>query len=233
MKRWLMLIGLSGLFWWGDGQGYFNSLKSKIYQAKLKLPESAESEDKGQLAIAEAEIIKVTEENKNLREMLGVKLPARWQFVPAKILQLKNESLTIDIGSEDGIKVGQIVIGIKKDEVNNGIVVGRIKKTQVFQAEAELVTSPGTAIKVKLENGAEGVVRNEQDQWQLTEVLQKFTLIPGQLMTTSGGDGWPAGLALGRVAEVFKEDEAIYQKAGVEKLLEIASLSQVFVISIP
>ena len=45
---------------------------------------------------------------------MGVKLPAKWQFMPAKILQLKNESLTIDIGSEDGIKVGQTVIGIKK-----------------------------------------------------------------------------------------------------------------------
>ncbi|MEK7513325.1 MAG: rod shape-determining protein MreC [Patescibacteria group bacterium] len=230
MKQWLILIGLSGLLWWADGQGYFNNLKSKIYQAKLK-PAGLASEDKSQLAAAEAELIKVNQENKNLRELLGVKLPAKWQFMPAKILQLKNESLTIDIGSEDGIKVGQTVIGIKKNEVNNGIAVGRIKTVRAFQAEVELVTSPGAGIKVKLENGAEGVARSEQDRWQVAEVLQKFTLIPGQLMVTAGGDGRPAGLALGRVGEVFKEDEAVYQKAGVEKLIEIETLSQVFVIS--
>ena len=115
--------------------------------------------------------------------------------------------------------------------MNNGIAVGRIKTVRAFQAEVELVTSPGAGIKVKLENGAEGVARSEQDRWQVAEVLQKFTLIPGQLMVTAGGDGRPAGLALGRVGEVFKEDEAVYQKAGVEKLIEIETLSQVFVIS--
>lgn len=230
MRRWLILIGLCGLFWWGDGQGYFNNLKSKIYQAKLKSSGLAVSEDKSQLAIVEAEMAKLTRENKNLRELLGVKLPAKWQFMPAKILQLKNESLTIDIGVEDGIMVGQTIIGVKKDEVNNGIVAGRIKTARAFQAEVELATSPGVAIKVKMENGAEGVARNEQGQWSVTEVLQKFTLIPDELIMTAGGDGWPAGLALGRVGEVFKEDEAVYQKAGVEKLIDITSLSQVFVI---
>lgn len=231
MRRWLLFIGLCGLFWWGDGRGYFNNLKSKIYQAKLNPSGLAEREDKSQVAIVEAELTKVNQENENLRELLGVKLPAKWKFMPAKILQLKNESLIIDIGGEDGIKVGQTIIGIKKDAVNNGIVLGKIKTAQAFQAEAELVISSKVAIKVKLDNGAEGVARNEQGQWQVTEVLQKFTLTPGQLMVTAGGDGWPAGLALGRVGEVFKEDEAIYQKAGVESLLYFASLRQVFVIS--
>lgn len=231
MKRWLILIGLSGLFWWGDGQGYFNNLKSYIYQARVKQGRLPASEDNSQLAIIEAELTKVTQENKNLRELLGVKLPAKWQFMPAKILQLNDDSLIIDIGMEDGIKVGQTIIGIKKDEVNNGIVAGRIKTVHAFQAETELVTNQKVIIKAKLGNGAEGVVKAEGGQWQLMEVLQKFILTQGELILTAGGDGWPAGLALGRVGEVFKEDEAVYQKAGVEKLINIANLSQVFVIS--
>lgn len=230
MKRWLGLIGLSGLLWWGDGQGYFNNLKSYFYQAKVEPYLRPENETARQLAIAEAEIAKMTEENRHLRELLGVKLPARWQFMPAKILQLKTGSLIIDAGAKDGIKAGQAVIGIKKDEINNGIALGRIIKTQAFQAEVELVNSPDAVIKAKLASGAEGQLKNEAGRWQLTEVRQKYALAPGQLVMTAGGDGWLAGLALGRVGEVFKEDEAVYQKAGVDYLLAIKSLSQVFVI---
>lgn len=241
MKRWLLIIGSCGLIWILDGGGYFNWLKrpvSKIsepirhYFYQLNLPQENQSKSATtEQAIIEAELNKLQQENVHLRELLGVKLPARWKFMPAKILQLKKNSLIIDVGSEDGINSGQVVIGIKKDAVNNGIVIARIKTVRAFQAEAELVTSPEVKIKVKLDNGAEGLAQTENDKWQVTEVLQKFSLTKDQLMMTAGGDGWPAGLALGRVGEVIREDEAVYQKAEAISLLETESLSQVFVIS--
>ncbi len=241
MKRWLIVVISCGAIWILDGGGYFNWLKrpvSKIsepirhYFYQLNLPQENQNETAiAEEAVLKAELNKLQQENVRLRELLGVKLPASWKFVPAKILQLKKNSLIVDIGTEDGIKVGQTVIGIRKEAINNGIVIGKIKTSQAFQAEAELVTSPEVKIKAKLDNGAEGLMIEDNGRWLVTQVLQKFSLTKGQLIMTAGGDGWPAGLALGRVGEVMKEDEAVFQKAEAEGLLTVEELSQVFIIS--
>lgn len=236
-RFWLGLIIVSGLLWLADGRGYFNylkrpiikfsqSLRNKLYQLKVK----PEEEQSAETAILEAQVIKLTQENANLRELLGTKLPASWKFIPANILMINQANFIIDNGSKDGAVEGQPAIAIKKDEINNGILIGKVIKVSEWQAEVMTLNNESVKIKVKTGSGALGLVQSVAGKLTLTEVLQKDILNQNELLVSAGQDGWPPGLAVGRVGAMIKNDAAVYQEAEVNLLLEIKALSRVFVI---
>ena len=60
--------------------------------------------------------------------------------------------MTIDIGKESKVIKGMTVMGIKKDKVNNGIVVGRIKSVNLMSSEVELIASEKLQLKAITES---------------------------------------------------------------------------------
>lgn len=170
----------------------------------------------------EAEVIKLKAENESLRRLLGANLPASWQFIPAKILSLKNDQLTINVGSKDGIGPGMNVLLLA--EGNQGILIGRIERAEPYLAKVSLISGA----KVKTESGASGEITG----LQLIKVEQKYRLNQGDLIISEGGNGWLPDLPVGRVGKIDNTATSIYQTAQVEPMADIKAVSQIFVVDL-
>jgi rod shape-determining protein MreC len=242
LKYWLLLVAIAILLTILDGRGYFNWLKRPVgrwinpVKQAVYLNKVTEENDyqieEGQLAIVEAELVSKTNENERLRSLLETKLPPSWRFVPANILSLDGESMTIDIGQAMEIKKDMMVMALVKDKINGGVLVGRIDKVELMKSTVKLTTDQEVKVKAKTETGVEGVVKATKNELKLMEVLQVNRLNPGELILTQGVDGWLPGLVIGRVGEVIKIDTEVYQSAIVEPIMELDSLRQIFVVSL-
>ena len=174
----------------------------------------------------EAEVIKLKAENESLRRLLGANLPASWQFIPAKILSLKNDQLTINVGSKDGIGPGMNVLLLA--EGNQGILIGRISQADPYLAQVDLVSEA----RVRTGAGAVGKLTLQGQTLKLIEVEQKYALNQGDLITTDGKDGWLPDLLVGRVGKIDNTATSIYQTAQVEPMADIKAVSQIFVVDL-
>ncbi|AKM79065.1 MAG: Cell shape-determining protein MreC [Candidatus Beckwithbacteria bacterium GW2011_GWB1_47_15] len=235
-KVYIVLLLISGLLWWGDGREYFDwlrrpaarifqPLRAKLYQTQIKPePERAEKLQQ-QYDLLTVEAMKLREENESLRKLLGANLPASMAFIPAKILKLDEDEIRLDVGSDQGVKTGQTVIG-------DGALVGQVVEVTATEAVVRLLLSQDSRVLAVTAGGAEGVVAGylAEAGLRLTEVLNKHELNQGELVVSKGGDGVRPDLGIGRVAEVFKEDRQVYQEAKLAPIVDVLSLNQVFVI---
>ena len=225
-----------------DTRGYFNWLKrpvgklvnpskQAVYLNEVSDPDVGQT-IKGELAILEAESLKLKLENKRLRELLETKLPPNWKFVPANVLRLSDDQMTIDVGEVMEIKKDMLVIGLEKQELNGGIVLGQVSKVDQMKSTVNLISHEESVVRMKTQSGAEGMVKGDGETMKLTEVLQEHSLTEGDLIMTKGLDGWLPNLVVGRVGKVNKLDTEIYQEAEIIKILRLDSLRQVFVVSL-
>lgn len=154
-------------------------------------------------------------------------MPASWQFIPAKILSLKDEWLTLNVGSKDGISPGMNVLLLA--EGNQGILIGRVGRVDPYLAQADLISNA----RVRTTAGATGKIKRQNSSLELLEVEQKYNLSQGDLIVSEGKDGWLPDLPVGRVGKIDTVPTAIYQSAQVEPIVELGSISQIFVVKLP
>ena len=65
----------------------------------------------------------------------------------------------------------------------------------------------------------------------LDEVLQEVNLYKDQIVITSGEDEiYPAGLLIGKIDSIEKNETAIYQKAILKPFLDYRTLDTVFIV---
>lgn len=246
MRRWLVLVGLSGLVFLGDKWGWFNWLKrpvaglsqpvrQRLYGLRVEKKAAIDKEvaDEGKAVILEAELGKLRRENERLRELLGSRLPPNWQFVEANILQLKDEVMVIDVGSKMGVAEGEVVMGLVVEEVNNGVLLGKVKTVWPWQSQVELLADEAVEVRVRTEAGAKGKVRGGGGEVRLKEVLQTYQLNEGELILTEGKDGWLPNLVVGRVGQIESEATAVFQETRVVGVVNSYELDKVWVVSLP
>ncbi|MEA3355602.1 MAG: rod shape-determining protein MreC [Patescibacteria group bacterium] len=239
MKRVAVLLALSLAVFVLDKRDHFNWLKSPILkiirpiQLGIKEPEVQNVSENNEVFsyIDKVEMIKLREENKRLRELLGTKISPAWKFIPANVIKNNGKSLIIDIGSEIEVSPGAVVIGLARDKVNNGVLLGRVKEVSLMQSEVSLLKSFDSSLRVLTENGSVGVVAGDGEKINLKQVLQNQGLVEGELIISKGGDGWPGDLVVGKVEKVSRVDTEIYLKATVNELIEVDNLKKVFVVN--
>jgi len=174
----------------------------------------------------EAEVIKLEAQNESLRRLLGAKLPAAWQFIPAKILNLKDGRLTLNSGSKDGVGPGMNVLLLA--EGNQGILIGKIDRADPYLAQVDLISE----IRVRTGAGAVGKIKRQNLSLELLEVEQKYSLRQGDLILSVGGNGWLPDLLIGRVGKIDNVPTAVYQSAQVEPIIDPEAMFQVFVVKL-
>lgn len=177
--------------------------------------------------LLQAEVEKLKAENQELRKLLGAPFPASWQFIPAKILSLKDDRLTLNVGSKDGVETGMNVLVL--GEANQGIVIGKIAGADQYLAKVNLISDA----RVKTPTGAVGKLILQGQTLKLIEVEQKHNLEPGELVLTEGKDGWLPDLLVGRVGKIEKIATAVYQSAAIEPLLDFQAISRVVIVRLP
>ena len=149
----------------------------------------------------------LAEENRTLRDLLGLDERARSAFVAATILRAGtpgSESMfLVDVGYADGVREDASVVSA------HGLV-GVIQDVGERTARGIDWTSPDFYASAMLEDGtAFGIVENvrgasrEQDRLKLNGIAYYETVPEGALVLTSGlGARYPRGIPIGSVEEV-------------------------------
>lgn len=226
----LLLAGQVGLLapFRGAAEKITLPIQSALYRGQQNvLSPTPFSFSEQKIASLEAQLALLTEENEQLRQLLGAPLPPSWRFLPARVVGLAEE-MVIDEGQVSGVSPGMAVIS---EEIFIGLVASvtpeaarvRLPSHADSKIPVEVVTQEGLRTAKGLLVGGKGEVR-------LTRVLQKEDLAPGYLVMTAGEAGYPAGLAIGRITAVSEEKREPYQEAQVEPLVDPRQLTTVFVV---
>jgi rod shape-determining protein MreC len=136
--------------------------------------------------------------------------------------------IAIDRGSRDGIREGMVVVSEGKS------LVGRVSKTFDDYSWITLITDPKSAVSaIVQESRAEGVVAGNYDRSLVMEFVgQGAPVREGDFVVTSGlGGGYPAGIVIGRIADVAKTEQDLFQEVHVDHLASLSKLEDVMVIT--
>jgi rod shape-determining protein MreC len=133
----------------------------------------------------------------------------------------------IDRGSDDGLRKGMPVITAQG-------LIGNIAAVTASAARVQLINDPGSSVNVILQESGEEAVLNGQitGEIELNMISQNATVLPGELVMTSGlGGNYPANLLIGQVLTVKSEASALFQTASVQPAVDFSQLSIVLIIT--
>lgn len=188
-----------------------------------------------QLTIDLISLGELLEENQNLRQLLSFQQSKSFKMITANIiyrgqaggLLAPGQTLIIDRGFNQGITSDLVVID------QRGAVVGKIGQVKAESAEVLLVTNKACRLAAATVGGGTiGVARGDLGLTiRLELVPQNEFLQEGQEIVTSGLEpAVPKDLLIGHVTQITKENNALWQDAGIEPAVKINQLSFVSVI---
>jgi rod shape-determining protein MreC len=175
-------------------------------------------------------------EAERLRRLLDFSeaAPAR-TYVGARIIGIRLgtiglQLLTLDRGTADGLARLMPVV------VAEG-VVGRIQAVADHTADVLVLTDRNSSIGVRVERTrARANVRGmgKPDGCKLDYALRTEDMIEGDQLVTSGTDGvFPRGLPVGRVTQLRRSANGLFQEALVVPAVNVTRLEEVLVLTSP
>lgn len=135
--------------------------------------------------------------------------------------------IIINHGSDDGILKGMPVV------TQQGLV-GTVDAVTASAARVQLVTDPGSVINIRLEEAktdaqVTGTVTGEV---MLEMVNPGVELREGDLILTSGlGGVYPSDILIGQVLSTIQEENALFQGATVQPVVDFVNLRAVLIIT--
>ena len=141
-----------------------------------------------------------------------------------------NNELTINKGSNDGIKKGMAVID------GNGLV-GTVIKTSLSTSVIKLITnnSNNNKISVKIWNNNESINKvleqDENNNLIISGIDNNFYIEIGNLITTSGlSDIYPSGITVGKVNKIEHDKFGISKKVIIKPSASLENIRYVSVL---
>lgn len=182
-----------------------------------------------QLAIDQNQLATCLEENEHLKKLLGAPLSSKWKFKMARVVGV-TEKMRIDLGRKDGVESGMTVVA-------ENIYVGQVISVGEKDSQVQLPNDPNSKIPVVIKQpGSPGaharglLVGQFGGKLLLDRVLQAEDIRQGDLVVTSGEEGYLADLVIGQIKEVLPGTAEIYQQAIVTSLIDYSSLRFVFLV---
>jgi rod shape-determining protein MreC len=186
-----------------------------------------------QLRSAAADIQATRRENQALRAALDYQQQApEFVLLTARVAGRDSvdvlETLIIDRGAADGVRVGMAVVA-------NGNLAGRVFSVTTSSADVMPIHSGQSAVNAVAqgEDGtADGIVGGDGSRnLRLTRIEPGAPLAIGDQVVTSGlGGGFPRGLPIGRIISVLTSPENVFREAAVEPFVRTERLDFVQVI---
>lgn len=177
-------------------------------------------------------------ENEQLTALLAVRNSLAYATTAARVISREladvNRSVTIDVGSDEGIHVGDVVVGA------GGALVGRVTEIGRSAARVTLISDPAsTVIGEIVGNRATGEVVGDLGGTLVMgkiDATQQITL--GDEVVTAGislGEAirspYPKGLIIGRVVDVTRDPNAVVQTAFIDAAVDLDRIEAVLVIT--
>jgi rod shape-determining protein MreC len=188
------------------------------------------------LKLDQFELVRTREENERLRRLLGFarEVPER-RLVGARVVGVRQDPkglqlVTVDRGERDGIARMMPVV------VAHG-VVGRVHAVTGTTADVLLLSDRNSSIAVRVERSrARANVRGTgaPDACRLEYALRSDDMQDGDVLVTSGTDGvFPRGLPVGRVTQLRRSANGLFQEALVVPAVNVTRLEEVLVLTSP
>lgn len=171
-------------------------------------------------------------ENEALRNELGIKgFTREAKKVFARVIIQGNDpsdrTLTIDVGSQQGVKVGQPAIF-------QGTLIGKVITVRDQSAVIRLVTSKESKIQAwVVETRDKGLLQGDGNSVFLSEIDQEAAVREQSVIETSGlGGSLPQGILIGEVGSKQSRKNDLSQKFLVKLPHDPGSLESVFILLI-
>ncbi len=193
-----------------------------------------------------AEVDRVTLENVRLREQaIAVQQATRlaetrttlnYESLIAPVIARDptgvSSSIVLGVGSDEGVKVGHVVLS------DQGLV-GRVSEVGPNYSKVLLVTDSSSIVSALVQGSrATGIVRGQfGDSLIMDWILQSEPVKAGDVVITAGlGLGtelrslYPKGLVIGKVVQVQSAEAAAYQRAILVPAVDLRRLEHVLVV---
>jgi len=189
---------------------------------------------------------RLTLENVRLREqaiagqqaekLLTLQRTVPFESVPAPVIARDPagvlHSIVLGLGTDDGVKVGHVVLS------DQGLV-GRISEVGTNYSKVLLVTDSSSVVSALVQGSrATGIVRGQfGDSLIMDWLLQTEPVKEGDVVITAGlGIGeelrslYPKGLVIGTIAQVQTAEAAAYNRAIITPAVDLRRLEHVLVV---
>ena len=184
-----------------------------------------------QLELENVRLRDAAEENRRLRDSLGLPAFVPTRLRPAELIALSGEavpaSATLASGTRHGVHVGDVVV------THDGLV-GRIAETWGNASRVALLTDPSAPVACEIEStGVLGIVRYTaapRPRLLFTGVPFTDTVRVGERVLTSPlSRRFPRGIPVGRVRRVGTDPSGLMQEIEVAPAAALTRLRHVFV----
>lgn len=195
-------------------------------------------QDIDKLSATHAENKSLKEENRELKQLVGLKNSMTdYSLTPAIVLTCSPSSwqdlVTVNKGTANGVKKNQPVLA------GNGLV-GRVVEANYSTSKVELISDNNEsanrfAIQVQAKDGnyVNGIITgydkktNEIIMGQVTE--DKDVAVGSQVITSGLGGVTPKGLYVGKVAKVSKEDYGLANEIRIKPAAKLSNVNDVYI----
>ena len=165
-----------------------------------------------------------------LRKMLEFKEKSSMQLLTAEVvgkptLQLRNY-ITINVGSDDGVKEGMPVI-------TPAGLVGRVVGLNNQNAIILLIINADSRIAARTSRGRNNGILfwDKEERLLLRNVPSVLTQEVGDTVITSGlSSFYPEDIVVGTVVDIEEEQGTLYHRITVEPSVNFATLEEIFVV---
>lgn len=194
-------------------------------------------EERDQLASEAARIASLEREVAELQATLDLRATTSFATVAAQVVArdfaIDRRYVILDVGSADGVKVGDVVIGA------GASLAGRVVQVSDQSCQVRLLTDPEFSVTSEVAStGAIGQVQGRAaNPLAFDDVDAQRQVLVGAEITTSGIElsptlrsAFPRGLSVGRVVAVNSVASAVLQSADVQPTLDLDSVRTLLVI---
>ena len=195
----------------------------------LRENESLKEENR-RLVAANLKIYELEQENDFLRKELGVVERKNYTVAMARVFHQQFDgqfqTALIDIGNNEGVKSNMPVV------FDGEIIYGVVKEVYPASALVYLITDPRLTISVKIkETEVMGKSRGALAEGLFLElVANQEEAQAGNLVITSGLDGLPSALIVGKIKTVKTDRGGIFKEIKINPEFQSLTVDRVFVL---
>jgi rod shape-determining protein MreC len=219
----------------GINQVYNKATGGQDLESQLKQKEA----DNANLLKDNARLHEIEAENKTLRDYLKFYTSSNFKYQLADVVSREvvgqavkeRNKLIINKGFNDGLRENLVVVN------SLGLVVGRITSVKENLAEVSLLVDQNCRLAVAVQNEeiVSGIASGESGLTiKVGFIPQTKNISVGQLVVTAGLENdVPGGLVVGKISQVDKASNELWQEAVVEASADLDNLKIVSVIIPP
>lgn len=177
-------------------------------------------------------------ENEQLTALLAIRNSLDYSTVAARVISREladvNRVVMIDAGSDDGLEIGDVVIGA------GGALAGRVTELGTGAARVTLINDPASTVigEIASSRATGEVVGDLGGALIMSKIDATQQVSLGDEVITAGIDlgesvrsPYPKGLVIGRIIDVTRDPNAVVQTAFVEAAADLNRLEAVLVIT--